>query len=184
MTTKCDRNLPFTPDDFKKGKTFAEYVSEAVAVGDLESDEKGSGARKNAGKPQLDLIPVRYWMRVWAHELTMESDLHAILERLMLWQEGEDQMLETVFEDFGDYMAETVRVLEFGAEKYKAWNWAKGMPWSVPTGCILRHAHHIVHGEDTDEESGCSHMAHIMCNVMMLAWYTKHYPEGDNRPPT
>jgi len=108
-------------------------------VGDLNSDEKGSGARANGGKARYDLIP-----------------LHLL--------EG------------------TARVLEFGAEKYAAWNWAKGMQWTIPYACIIRHLAAWFRGETHDPESGQSHLDHVICNVLMLKHYEDHYREGDNRP--
>jgi hypothetical protein len=156
-----------------------------VTVGDLESDAKGSGARKNAGKPQLDLVPVCFWRSHWGTRLKGHAHLSHVLYCVDLWQQGCDGYLEQVWKDVDPHdMAGMVRVLEFGAKKYKAWNWAKGMPWSVPTGCILRHAQKIViDGEMVDEESGESHFAHILCNVMMLQYYLDAYPDGDDRPP-
>ena len=187
MTTLSKRNTPFYDetyglmDDYPVAKTHK--VDRTYTVGDIDSQEPGSGARANGGKLELDLVPVRFWIRAWSIELSMEPELADILERLMLWQEGCDTALEAIIEYSGDLMLDAVKVLEFGAQKYKAWNWAKGMPWSVPTGCILRHAKAIVYGESTDPESGFEHMAHIICNVIMLAWYSEHYPDGDDRPP-
>lgn len=109
-------------------------------IGDVNSQEKGSGARFNGGKPDLSLIPLA----------TLEDE---------------------------------ARVWMYGKQKYAAWNWAKGMPWSVPLACALRHLSAWQRGEDVDEESGMPHLAHVMCNIRMLTLYTKTYPEGDDRPP-
>ena len=80
-------------------------------------------------------------------------------------------------------MEEVVRVWEHGATKYAAWNWTKGMSWSIPYACIMRHLiAWMWRGEENDPESGCSHLAHVVCNVMMLMHYAKFYPEGDDRP--
>lgn len=80
-------------------------------------------------------------------------------------------------------MDEVVGAWEYGERKYKAWNWAKGMAWSVPYACIMRHL--IAYwwkGERNDQESGYHHLAHVVCNVMMLLHYERFYPEGDDRP--
>ena len=74
-------------------------------------------------------------------------------------------------------------VFEFGAKKYAPWNWAKGMPWSVPYACMLRHLEAWYRGEDIDPESGESHLGHVMCNLVMLIHYEEFYREGDDRPP-
>ena len=80
-------------------------------------------------------------------------------------------------------LEDEARVWMYGAQKYAAWNWAKGMPWSVPFACAMRHLAAWQRGEDTDPESGLPHLAHVMCNLRMLTLYTKNYPEGDDRPP-
>lgn len=80
-------------------------------------------------------------------------------------------------------LEDEARVWSYGKNKYAAWNWAKGMPWSVPLACALRHLAAWQNGEDIDPESGQPHLAHVMCNIRMLTLYTKTYPEGDDRPP-
>jgi len=50
--------------------------------------------------------------------------------------------------------------------------------------CTLRHLFKWYYlREDNDEESGESHLDHVLANVFMLKHFTKVYPEGDNRPP-
>lgn len=65
---------------------------------------------------------------------------------------------------------------------YPKWNWAKGMPWSVPLGCIKRHIGAWERGEDKDPETGESHLDHIICNLLMLKHYEDAFIEGDDRP--
>lgn len=79
-------------------------------------------------------------------------------------------------------MEDCARVFDYGRKKYAEWNWAKGMDWSIPYACMLRHLSKWHQGEDIDEESGLPHLAHAMCNMVMLSTYAKTYPEGDNRP--
>jgi hypothetical protein len=110
-----------------------------MAIGDVTSKEKGSGARFNSGKPALDLVPL----------MALED---------------------------------AAKVFDYGRRKYAEWNWAKGMPWSVPYACMLRHLSAWHQGEDTDPESGESHLGHAMCNLVMLATYARTYQEGDDRP--
>ena len=108
-------------------------------VGDVNSTEKGSGARYNGGKPDMSLIPM----------CTLEDE---------------------------------ARVWEYGKKKYAAWNWAKGMDWSVPFACAMRHLSSWQRGEENDPESGLPHLAHAMCNLRMLTLYSKTWVEGDDRP--
>lgn len=74
------------------------------------------------------------------------------------------------------------KVFEYGRRKYASWNWAKGMDWSIPYSCMLRHLAAWQRGEDNDPESGLPHLGHVMCNLVMLTTYARTYPEGDNRP--
>lgn len=111
-----------------------------VAVGDLNSDAPGSGARRNGGKPDFSLIP-----------------LHLL--------------------------AGTARVLMHGQIVYARWNWAKGMAWSIPFSCIMRHLlRWFFLREDIDPDSGEHHGHHIICNVLMILHYHNAYREGDDRP--
>jgi hypothetical protein len=80
-------------------------------------------------------------------------------------------------------LEDEARVWEYGTRKYNAWNWAKGMPWSVPYACAMRHLSAWQRGEEIDPESNLPHLAHVMCNIRMLILYAKTYPEGDDRPP-
>lgn len=110
-----------------------------MAIGDVTSNEPGSGARFNDGKVRYELIPTH--------------------------------LLES-----------TARVLEFGADKYAPWNWAKGMPWSVVIGCLKRHLAAIERGEDFDPETGLRHTGHIGANLIFLEHYMNEFPELDDRP--
>ena len=156
-------------------------------VGDVTSQKRGSGARANGAKPQLDLVPVRYWLRLLVEKAGIDYNHKAWYDGLValrLWQDGDTEAiaywLDSIFP--ADWL-EAVAVLEYGADKYAAWNWAKGMPWKVPLGCALRHTlAHFIDGEEMDAESGGSHWGHFICNVMMLDYFRVHYPEGDDRP--
>ena len=107
-------------------------------IGDINSTERGTGARYNTGKPDYSLIPL-------------------------------------------SSMADAARVLEYGAAKYNKHNWMKGMPHSVPYACMMRHLAAWQAGEDMDDESGLPHLAHAMCNLVMLIEFQTTYPEGDDR---
>lgn len=110
-----------------------------MAIGDINSTAKGSGARFNDNKPDYSLIPM----------CTLEDE---------------------------------ARVWAYGKKKYAAWNWAKGMDWSIPFACLHRHLAAWQRGEEVDSESGLPHLAHAMCNLRMLTLYAKIYVEGDDRP--
>lgn len=159
-------------------------MTDEVVVGDLNSNKLGSGARKNANKVPLDLIPVETLRSIWAlqYNLAAYPDLRDSLRSLTSWQEGNTLSIYSALNDVVQYRDEACRVFEFGAQKYARWNWAKGMPWRVPLGCALRHAEAILKGEEHDTDSGLLHGGHYYCNLVMLAYYWHAYPEGDDRP--
>lgn len=68
-------------------------------------------------------------------------------------------------------LTEIAKVLQFGAKKYSAHNWRKGMKWSRLLGASLRHLFAYIRGEDKDPETGLSHLAHLGCCVMFLLEY-------------
>lgn len=72
-------------------------------------------------------------------------------------------------------------VLTFGAKKYGAWNWAKGLSYSRLIGAALRHLFAFVKGEDLDEESNLPHLAHCFCCIMMLLAMTQRHSNLDDR---
>lgn len=72
-------------------------------------------------------------------------------------------------------------VMTFGARKYDAHNWRKGFAWSRLLGATLRHVFAYLRGEDTDPESGLSHLAHAGCCIMFLLWHEKYRKELDDR---
>lgn len=65
---------------------------------------------------------------------------------------------------------------------YPKWNWAKGMAWSVPYECALRHLDAWYRGEASDPDTGESHLDHVICNLLMLKHYETAWREGDDRP--
>jgi hypothetical protein len=71
-------------------------------------------------------------------------------------------------------------VLTFGAGKYQPHNWRKGISKSRLIAAALRHLFAYLRGEDNDRESGLSHVAHAMCNLMFLLGL-EHRPELDDR---
>jgi hypothetical protein len=79
-------------------------------------------------------------------------------------------------------LTDCARVFDYGRAKYAAWNWAKGMDWSIPYACAIRHLSAWFDGEDNDPESGQPHLGHVMCNLVMLSTFARTFPEGDDRP--
>lgn len=72
-------------------------------------------------------------------------------------------------------------VLQYGATKYEPNNWRRGMKWSIPYACAMRHLMKWFEGEDRDDESGREHLSHVIANIAMLVEYAKTCPELDDR---
>ena len=185
-------------------------TADIVTVGDLNSTARGSGARKSAGKPDWSQFP--WWVMrpifdAWkAHDVrNMSAGTLRVIELMAEWQRGKDSsldlaaalLLEIIYapagrplndKTSGDWFPargfeSTVRVLEFGAIKYKKGNWARGMPWTVVFNSCLSHLTKMFQGEENDHESGLPHSAHAMCNIVFLLGYRDLFPEGDDRQP-
>ena len=73
------------------------------------------------------------------------------------------------------------KVLTFGAMRYGANNYRRGMKWSNVINSLLRHINAFRDGEDFDKESGLSHLDHAMCNLAFLKEFQRIYPQGDDR---
>jgi len=80
-----------------------------------------------------------------------------------------------------DAMEEISKVLTFGAEKYEDNNWRKGFDWSRLIGAAYRHLSAWHNGQDTDPETGLSHLAHLGCCVMFLLEHEKQKLGRDDR---
>lgn len=78
-------------------------------------------------------------------------------------------------------LSEAAKVLTFGEKKYAAHNWRKGFRYSRLLDGVMRHINAFNDGEDLDPESGLSHLAHAMCNLMFLLKNTQTHPELDDR---
>lgn len=74
-----------------------------------------------------------------------------------------------------------VKVLEFGAQKYSAHNWKKGLKITETIDSMMRHLIALLDGEDNDPESGLPHIGHIQCNAMFLAFMLKNREDLDDR---
>lgn len=79
------------------------------------------------------------------------------------------------------WLEDVAQVLTYGAKKYEAHNWRKGINFSRLLGALLRHVFAFVKGEDNDPETGLSHLAHASCCLMFLSELSKTKPQFDDR---
>ena len=73
-------------------------------------------------------------------------------------------------------------ILTFGANKYTARNWEKGIQWGRVFGALQRHLWSWYSGDSLDPETGKSHLWHAMCCLAFLVEYESTHPELDDRP--
>ena len=81
----------------------------------------------------------------------------------------------------GDALAEVAKVMAFGATKYGERNWEQGMRWSRLFGALMRHSWSWMKGEELDEETGLSHLAHAACCALFLLTYALRNCGADDR---
>lgn len=80
-----------------------------------------------------------------------------------------------------DFLEGVAEVLTFGANKYAAHNWRKGINVSRLIAATYRHLGAINKGEDVDKESNLPHVYHASCCLMFLANMLNTRPDLDDR---
>ena len=78
-------------------------------------------------------------------------------------------------------LEDEARVWQHGAKKYEKNNWVRGQNWSIPLASALRHLAKWQAGQDNDDESGESHIAHAIANLHMITLYIRTHKGGDDR---
>jgi hypothetical protein len=75
------------------------------------------------------------------------------------------------------------KVLQYGANKYGARNWEKGLAWGRMWRAGMGHMLAFWRGEELDQESKLPHLWHAGCCILMLIEYTllARYVENDDR---
>lgn len=81
------------------------------------------------------------------------------------------------YQEFSDSFS---RVAEFGAGKYEAWNWSKGLSRVQLIGSLLRHSFAYLRGEERDKDSKLLHTDHILWNATVLT-HNVHWDLEDAR---
>lgn len=80
-----------------------------------------------------------------------------------------------------EYLEGCVRVLMFGAKKYAAHNWRKGMPYTQPYNALQRHLQEFMKGHNTDAETGEHVLDHALCELLFLRMNTMERQDLDDR---
>lgn len=93
----------------------------------------------------------------------------------------------------GEFIFATAAILTFGASKYAARNWEKGISWGRVFGALNRHLWAWWQGKaptvksflfgDLDLETGKSHLWHACCCLAFLVAYEERgMSKFDDRP--
>lgn len=80
-----------------------------------------------------------------------------------------------------DFMEAVAHVMGFGAQKYAANNWRKGIEYSRLIAALRRHVAAFAKGDNIDDESGLEHLAHAGCCLMFLHWMSRNRGDLDDR---
>lgn len=83
-----------------------------------------------------------------------------------------------------EFLEGTAAVLSYGAAKYAARNWEKGMSWGRCFAALMRHSWAWWRGEEHDPESGLHHLDHAACCLMFLRAYSARRIGTDDRAKT
>lgn len=81
-----------------------------------------------------------------------------------------------------EMLHQVAEILTFGAAKYGSRNWEKGMCWGRVFAALMRHMWAWWRGENTDPETGKSHLAHAACCIAFLMAYETRQVGEDDRP--
>jgi hypothetical protein len=158
-----------------------------MALGDVTSNERGSGARYNDGKPDMSLIPLAIVAQSYIHDpLATDNETtlaYALLHLGTFQVTGNVASLDNAIRLMGFAWFDCAKVLAIGAKKYAPWNWAKGMSWAATIACAGRHALKVLELEEqNDDETGETHYGHFLCNLVFLRTFVDTFPEGNDLP--
>lgn len=160
----------FDPEAYRK------YVY--GAHGAALSNEPGGALRFDTGKPELHHIHPIAW-QAYINGYVMNPVISKLNKAMDDFFYLDKDNLKTAWNENPkmEQILEMTKVLEFGAKKYASLNYAKGMKYSRVINSFRRHILKMISGEVNDDESGISHVGHIMCNYMFILTYATTRPE-------
>lgn len=153
---------------------YEEYIRQGIRqVSDCDAICLLPGWEKSSGV-QIELAVARALkLEVFDHNMRNEHDPNSEFRKYHMYtsatggqklNQGKVQ-LELIP---ADALLEVARVMTYGAQKYAAHNWRRGLSWDYTIGSILRHVNAIMRGEDRDPETGLLHSAHAACQALFL----------------
>ena len=178
-------------------EVYEDLVNEEVTRTTGIPVEGGDERRKDAGKAPLHLVP---WdtIKCIASELVNRSPSYEVDDECMAGlpnlEPGDalDNLIE-FFQNGAELEAPSLtasdiigvaRVLEFGAKKYSARGWEKGIEYSRTFSSGMRHLFALGNGQENDPETGLPHWHHALCNYLFLVRFshTPGFEKFDDRP--
>jgi hypothetical protein len=103
------------------------------------------------------------------HSHVFDAQMYALDRGFIKKDSGKLQWSLMPFEELKD----VVKVLMLGAVKYSPDNWKKCDNVVRYKDALMRHVISYIEGDEIDEESGLSHLAHAVCNCLFLMWFDK-----------
>jgi hypothetical protein len=166
MTRRTSTEMPDEPE-YTFGTTSDRNTS-------FDLDPKHTDALKKAAKQRAwDAYDQRMMEYMQPRKYVNASDIEEVNNRSLRHNSGKpDYSLIPMAA-----LAEVARVLEYGASKYERGNWLKPTSWEVSFACLQRHMSAWQAGEDNDDESGRSHIAHAACNLLQMLHMLENHPE-------
>lgn len=171
----------------------SEWTGESTAVGWSPADEAGLGVHPNRWETVAEIqrrLLKHYREWVEAEWLRPESEVRTVSAGQVQVTTDHpavkgDKAVRPERYDLipWDAMDEVAKVYAFGATKYQPHNWRLGLPWSSSYAALIRHASQFWRGEDTDEESGLSPLAHVAFHALTLIAFALEGAGHDDRPP-
>lgn len=167
----------------------------------LEYETPVEGIKHDQGKTQYALVPYDV---VGSLECGEKLSVPELIEGLQLWSAC-DYMHEiktlvsqiwgftlyatghvlpysdTPLETYSPVIKGVAEVMSFGAKKYAAHNWRKGMNWTRLSDATIRHLTSYKSGEILDPESGLNHLYHACTDMLFLLTYTQEQLGTDDR---
>ena len=144
-----------------------------------------AAVKLDQGKRQYSLI-IPQMMEIMLPRLSQDNDNYSIVKAVLELSKAAhknnlgDMILHChnavehlkglTFNLDGSILDELTKAMEYGAKKpeYGRNNWKKGMEWSRLLDAGMRHGIAILRGEDIDQDSGNTHLAHMLGSIHML----------------
>lgn len=179
--------------DMTKAVAIVDEVTRATGIPAEGGDER----RKDAGKVPLHLVP---WDTIQCFETGLVDNLpdyelkegcgqydltlqpcDALDNLVEFFQNGAELRAPALT---SDEVIGVARVLEFGAKKYSARGWEKGIEYSRTFSSGMRHLLALGNGQENDPETGLPHWHHALCNYLFLVRFshTPGFEKFDDRP--